>query len=391
MGTHFRLPRHYPWPGVVTPVAVEVDRLKFTDGVTLRDDQIPAWTAYAVAHNGLLVLACGKGKTVLTCKKIAHEGLRALVVAPAGVVPQWVEEIRRWLGFTPGVVHGTRQEWDSPVVVASSQTLVARLDRISFDIRTRFGLVVYDECHHLSAAELSGIAPLFFGRRFGLTATMERADGTEAAYLHHLGEVFYKDVTYALKPTAYFVRLDTEIDVKTAPVNDCRGELSIPRLRKLLGTLPDRNERIAAHIRVALANGRRILALTHSVEGAHLLGEILGSEVAVVITGKQRNVKVRLDAFKGDKVVIASTEIAGEALDAPHLDTLFLTTPFTSSRLLTQAPGRILRAREGKAPPIVVTFEDSKVRPLRAMCYGMRKEFIKHRFTIENVPDVIKT
>lgn len=389
-GSHYILPRHYPWQGEVVNLPVEVDRIQYTDGVTLRPNQVDAFAAFAAAPNGTLELSCGKGKTVLACKKIAHEGLRALVVAPAGVVPQWVSEIERFLGFTPGVVQGqSRQEWETPVVVASSKTLAAHRDRIPLELRTRFGLIIYDECHHLSASELSTIAPMFIGKRYGLTATVKRADGTESAYLHQLGHVFYTDTTQELTPSVYFVRLDTEADMKDREILDCTGALNIPRLRKKLGVLDVRNQRIAAHIRQAVANGRRVLALTHSVDGAYALQAVLGEDMAAVVTGRQRNGQKRLEAFKGDKVVIASTEIAGEALDAPHLDTLFLLTPFTTTRLLTQAPGRVLRKKEGKERPIVVVFEDAKIPPLRAMCRTMRREFISSKYDVENVPDVI--
>ena len=389
-GSHYVLPRHYPWHGDTVNLHTEVDHVQYTDHVQLRENQKEAFAAFVAAPNGVLELACGKGKTVLACKKIAHEGLRALVVAPAGVVPQWVSEIERFLGFTPGVVQGQgRQEWETPVVVASSKTLAAHRDRIPLELRTRFGLIIYDECHHLSAAELSTIAPMFIGKRYGLTATVKRADGTEAAYLYQLGQVFFTDTTQELVPHVYFVRLDTDIDMKSAEVVDCTGAMSVPRLRKKLGVMPERNQRIAAHIKQALASGRRILALTHSVDGAYALQDILGADIASVVTGRERNGKKRLEAFQGDKVVIASTEIAGEALDAPHLDTLFLLTPFTTTRLLTQAPGRVLRKREGKEHPMIVVFEDVKVHPLRSMCRAMRREFLRYKYTVENVPDVI--
>src|SRR5690606_30457067 len=61
----------------------------------------------------------------------------------------------------------------------------------------RFGLVVYDECHHLPSEGNAQAARMCLAPfRLGLTATPERADGKHAAYEDLVGPVvFRRDLT----------------------------------------------------------------------------------------------------------------------------------------------------------------------------------------------------
>ena len=61
------------------------------------------------------------------------------------------------------------------------------------NIGHRFGLVVFDECHHLPSAGYrfaadSCLAPF----RLGLTATPERSDGEDSAFPSLIGPIVYR-------------------------------------------------------------------------------------------------------------------------------------------------------------------------------------------------------
>src|SRR6185369_13404050 len=78
-------------------------------------------------------------------------------------------------------------------VGAITVTTYASAFRFMERLGSRFGLVVYDECHHLPssvyryAAEMA-IAPF----RLGLTATPERDDGADAMLDHLVGPTVYR-------------------------------------------------------------------------------------------------------------------------------------------------------------------------------------------------------
>jgi len=56
-----------------------------------------------------------------------------------------------------------------------------------------FGLVIFDECHHLSAKTFSkAMMKLRIPYTLGLSATLERKDNLENIIYHFLGPIMYK-------------------------------------------------------------------------------------------------------------------------------------------------------------------------------------------------------
>ena len=389
--THVVVPRHFPWTGSVVEMDHEYEKVAYEDGITLRTDkgrdQTASWAALSAAQFGILNLSCGFGKTVLMLKRIAQEGVPALIVsALTDTVQQWVEEIETYLGEKAGVVWQNKRQWDRNIVVASLGTLAANPDALPLDIRDRFGIIVYDEVHHYSAKTFKRVVNLFSGKRFGLTATVARADGTEAVYIYHVGPVIYSDLRQELKPRVYFQQLPTKVDVKKDGVTDVCGELNVPMLRTFVSTLEWRNRIVADHLLKAVENGRSILVLGHSVDGLAMLHEMLGPEVSALVVGKGAKGKKRLAKFRSGKVVLATLSIAAEALNAPHLDTLFYLTPVKTDRLTVQSIGRVLRQFAGKAAPMAVVFEDVNIHVLRSACKSMRRNFTAAGYSCEVIP-----
>jgi len=76
-----------------------------------------------------------------------------------------------------------------PLTVTTDDSAYLHMENLG----SRFGMVVFDECHHLPAeaytlAADQCLAPF----RLGLTATLERADGREAVLRERVGEVVYR-------------------------------------------------------------------------------------------------------------------------------------------------------------------------------------------------------
>src|SRR5205823_783902 len=76
-----------------------------------------------------------------------------------------------------------------PLTVTTYDSAYIHLERWG----NRFGLVVFDECHHLPGptymtAAVGSIAPY----RLGLTATPERADGQEVLLPELIGPILYR-------------------------------------------------------------------------------------------------------------------------------------------------------------------------------------------------------
>lgn len=380
--THLVVPRELynedqlPDPVIISDVPGSP--VQFLDFVTVRERQALSWDALAVANGGILNLACGKGKTVLALKKIAKEGKAAIVVAGKSLLTQWEEEARRFLGLNEldiGYILGPRMEWNNKsLVLASIDTLARRAKegRVPWDMRMHFGTIVYDEVHHLSAPEFVLTAPLFFGKRFGLSATPKREDGLEPIYMAHLGGVFFSDMKQERDPRIYFQQLDTILPPSELPeVMDRSGEIHHGRLCIWLGRQPERNQKILEHVSAAVTNGRKILLLSQSKEHVGLMhASIPGSGI---IDG-DIPMEDRTHILNNHQVTVAILSIAKEGLNAVDLDTVMFLTPFKAWGTFQQGVGRTLRNKENKARSVAVVFWDHNIDLANGLCYCLMRE-----------------
>ena len=148
----------------------------------LRPDQEQAVASWNKVGRGCLVMPTGTGKTEVALHLMASAAISTLVVAPVrDLMYQWHRRITEGLGYDAGII-GDSLFRLSPVSVTTYDSACIHMERLG----NQFGMIVFDECHHLpgrvraDAARMSA-APL----RLGLTATPERSDGrhTELASL----------------------------------------------------------------------------------------------------------------------------------------------------------------------------------------------------------------
>ena len=134
------------------------------------------------ARGGILQLRCGGGKTVIMLDLIAKLKVPSIIIVDnTQLLHQWRAEIEKHLIAPDGVglVQGSTLNWEKDIVLATYQTLAMRRDKLPRQMKEHFGVAIWDEAHHVSAPVFSRTASMFYGRRFGLTATPERVDGTQ--------------------------------------------------------------------------------------------------------------------------------------------------------------------------------------------------------------------
>jgi superfamily II DNA or RNA helicase len=148
---------------------------------------LSAW--WNAGGRGVVVLPTGTGKTFLAVLAIQKAGRPALVVTPTiDLLNQWYAELLVAFGGTVGLIGGGHYDIQS-LTVTTYDSAYIHLDRWG----ARFGLLVFDECHHLPGptyltAAVGSLAPY----RLGLTATPERADGQEQLLESLIGPVVYR-------------------------------------------------------------------------------------------------------------------------------------------------------------------------------------------------------
>lgn len=138
---------------------------------------------------GVVVLPTGTGKTFAAILAIHKAARPTLVVTPTiDLLNQWHWELSQAFGGTVGLMGGGDYDMQ-PLTVTTYDSAYIHLERWG----NRFGLIVFDECHHLpgptyAMAAIGSLAPF----RLGLTATPERADGMEQAYPELIGPIIYR-------------------------------------------------------------------------------------------------------------------------------------------------------------------------------------------------------
>ncbi len=222
--------------------------------------------------NGIVVHNCGKGKSVCALELIAREGVPALIIVDnTQLLEQWTKEIHRHLDVPGGVgtVASGKFDWKKDIVVATYHTIANIADDMPEEMRRHFGLVIWDEAHHMAAPTWMKSADLFPCKRIGLTATPERIDGMHVVYDFHLGPVLYKDLVQELKPQIFFTWTGLEVDTTDpkvrAQVCDVNGELHTSMLSSYFGQWRTRLDFILNEVRLAAQAGRKILVLSYSV------------------------------------------------------------------------------------------------------------------------------
>jgi superfamily II DNA or RNA helicase len=127
---------------------------------------------------GVVVLPTGAGKTIVAMMAMEAIGARTLVVVPTiELLRQWRTGLNEQLGVpaeSVGVIGGGSHELCAITIITyQSAVSPARL-------LPDFGLVIFDEVHHLPAASYRHI-PRKVGAPYilGLSATTERMDGRE--------------------------------------------------------------------------------------------------------------------------------------------------------------------------------------------------------------------
>jgi superfamily II DNA or RNA helicase len=150
-------------------------------------EALAAW--WAAGGRGTVVLPTGTGKTYLAVLAIRKANRPTLVVVPTlDLMQQWYEELGLALAADVGLVGGGHHE-PLPLCVTTYDSAYLHLDRLG----NRWGLIVFDEVHHLPGpnvcqAALFALAPF----RLGLTATPDRADGRHELLPELVGPVVYR-------------------------------------------------------------------------------------------------------------------------------------------------------------------------------------------------------
>lgn len=161
----------------------------------LHADQQQAADALLRHETGVLSASTAFGKTVVAAYLIAQRKVNTLVVVHRRqLLDQWVAALSQFLGLASkeiGQIGGGKHKPTEKIDVAMVQSLSRK--GVVDDIVGKYGYVIVDECHHISAVSFEQVVRQSKARYLtGLSATIVRKDGHHPIIFMQCGTVRYR-------------------------------------------------------------------------------------------------------------------------------------------------------------------------------------------------------
>ena len=332
---------------------------------SLRDYQKPVIEKY-IQHvssggGGLLELFCGWGKTDSTLYIIGRLKKKTLIIVHKEfLMNQWIERINKYYpNAKVGKIQGQIIDIEGKDIVLGMLQSLSMKDYPA-SLFDSFGLTIIDEVHHISSEVFScALFKLVTKYMLGLSATMERSDGTTKVFKMFLGEVVYKqerskDEEVIVRGITYQTNDDEFNELEL----DFRGK---PASSKMLSKICNYNRRSEFILKVLddmfKENPKQQIMIIASYRNIlnYFYEAINHKQIATVgfYVGGMKEAALKKTEEK--QVVLATYSMAAEGLDIKTLTTLIMSTPMTK---IEQSVGRILRQKH-ENPPIVVDIIDT--------------------------------
>lgn len=356
---------------------------------TLRESQTLAVREMLRHDDGILAAGTAFGKTVAALWLVAKRDTSTLVlVNRRQLLDQWVQRIATFLGIPEkeiGRIGGGRRKETGRIDVATIQSLQRK--GVVDECVGRYGLVVIDECHAISAPSFELVARHVRARYvLGLSATPVRKDGHHPIIMMQCGPIRYRADAKALaraEPFSHVVVVrptDFRLSLELEEAANGGDRPVFAAVGTELAANEARNAQIAADAVRAARDGRTPLVLTDRREHVATLAELIGREVGHVFPmlgglGKKAMARMlgELSGLPSEepRVIVATGQFLGEGFDYPRLDTLFLAMPISWRGRIAQYAGRLHRLHEGKREVRIYDYADLGV-PILARMFDRR-------------------
>jgi len=350
---------------------------RILSNLTLRPEQESALKKLLQHERCILEAPPGFGKTIVGLSYICKRRQPALVIVHTKeLLHQWKKRIEEQCALKKGdlgIIGDSKWKIGRLITLASQQTLVRRnLD----EIKSTFGCIVVDECHHVPASTFLSVVRQFSAPYvLGLTATPYRKDGLEPLMFAAIGPVLKTRQQTSNSPVQQESTVPVTVHMRGTAFRFSEIGLDFFQICERLMHDPHRNACIAADITSLLEAGQKCIVLSERVEHCYALFALIrektkGIHGAVAEGTMTRGNRMRLSQrIRQDRFqfLIATGKLIGEGFDWPEVQHLFFALPFSWKGRIVQYVGRVQRTAPDKKHAHVYDYVDFEVPMLKGM------------------------
>ena len=355
------------------------------DELTPRDYQAAAVDAWdGAGQRGVIVLPTGSGKSQVGVMAICRAARSSLVVAPTiDLMNQWYELLcahfgEDRVGLMGGGTHDLRE-----LTASTYHSAYLHVEHWG----NRFGLVLFDEVHHLPGPRFSHAAEMCLAPfRLGLTATLERPDGRHRRLDELVGPVVYRQeigdlagqylAPYRLERREVSMVAEERAAYRTAEgeyraflrdqgvsMGSAAGWRAFVRLSGASGRGRRAMRAYQEHRRIALgaASKRqvledilkshardRVLIFTQDNDTVYEISRALLIPAITHQTPTRERRHILLGFNDGDYLALVTSKVLNEGVNVPAASVAVVLSGSSTIREHVQRLGRILRPQDGK-------------------------------------------
>lgn len=349
-------------------------------------DAVSGWLG--AGGRGVVVLPTGAGKTVVAMMVMEAIGARTLVVVPTiELLQQWRTGLIAALGLPPdlvGTIGGGHKDL-RPVTIITYQSAMSPSRALP-----DFGLLVFDEVHHLPAASYRRI-PNKVGAPYvlGLSATTERMDGRERDLDRLVGPEVYRKLPAELardKHIASFTERRLYVDlsaeeraryeevmaqyrwyVATRRGHTAPGPAAFQDLIRRAAVDPAARHALQSHhqARLIALNAHAKIALVGELLQRHSTEKVIVfSEYTAIVDAISRHLllpsityktparerRLVLERFRAGRYSkLVTGRVLNEGVDVPDASVAIVVSGSAATREYIQRLGRVLRPKPNDA------------------------------------------
>ena len=309
-------------------------------------------------RSGVLVGPSGSGKTVTAIGILAAIGGESLILVPSReLAGQWRAELLDHTTLTEaqiGEYHGGEKEI-RPITIATYRTAGMDRHRALFDSRG-WGLVVYDEVHHIPAEIYRRSANLQTKHRLGLSATPVREDDREAEIFTLIGPPIGTDWSRLFE--AGYVQ-EPEVRIRYLPWGDdvAQNEWAHAEGRDRHRVAAENPEKVAETQRLLDAHpDASALVFVDWLDQGEALAEALDVPFVSGEMPHHRRDRVFESFRAGDLDTVVVSRVGDEGIDLPNAEVAIVASGLGGSRRQgAQRAGRTMRPAGGSRVYVLAT------------------------------------